>query len=105
MSPVRLLPLFFAALAAVALASRASAATLEVVPRTFSPRVAPATVHAKLERPRRVGIALVTADGRRLGWIARPRMRTSLTLRWSGRLRGQIVADGRYRIEAVARGR
>jgi len=102
MPSLRALPLGLAALAAGALTSAASAATLEVVPRTFSPRVAEATVRLELERPRRVGVALVTRDGRRLGWISRPRMRRTLTMRWSGRLGGQVVADGRYRIEVVA---
>jgi hypothetical protein len=77
------------------------AATLEVVPTEFSPRVGPVTVKLDLAAPRKIGVSLATMRGRHIGWISRPRLRSALTVRWSGRLRGELVEDGRYLVEVV----
>ena len=61
--------------------------------------------HAELPAPARVGVQLATESGRRLGWIVPPQRRRFLTMRWDGRLRGADVAEGRYVIRLVDRGR
>jgi len=94
-----------ALLLALSAPAAAEAASFQVDPKAFSPRAGAVTVRLELTRPRRVGIVLATPDGRRLGWIVRPRMRDSVSLRWQGRIRGEVVADGRYVIEVVSRAR
>ncbi len=93
--------------AAVALLAPAAgvhaAASVAVVPAAFSPRLAQgATISVQLDAPRKLGIALVSARGRRLGWISRPHVRRAVRLTWSGRLHGVSVPDGSYRVVARA---
>jgi hypothetical protein len=89
----------------LAFPSAAQAADLTVAPRDFSPTAKRLRVHAELPAPARVGVQLATESGRRLGWIVPPQRRRFLTMRWDGRLRGADVAEGRYVIRLVDRGR
>ena len=95
----RLVPIVV--LLALALPAAAGAADLTVVPRAFSPDEKRLSVHAELSVPERVGIELVTAAGKPVGWIAAPQRRRFLTLRWNGRLGGAKVPDGEYTVRLV----
>jgi hypothetical protein len=79
-----------------------AATSVAVVPAAFSPRLAQATISVQLDAPRKLGIALVSAGGRRLGWISRPHVRRAVRVTWSGRLHGVSVPDGSYRVVARA---
>jgi hypothetical protein len=83
----------------------AHAAELTVSPRQFSPLERRLEVRADLPRTERVGVQLVTAAGKPVGWLATPQRRRYLRLRWNGRLNGARVPDGPYRIRLVAAGR
>jgi hypothetical protein len=86
---------------ALAFPAGASAAAFEVAPQSFSPRLGGVTVKLELDKPRKVGVALADVSGRRIGWISRPSLRSRVTVRWSGRLRGALVEDGPYLVQAV----
>jgi hypothetical protein len=86
---------------ALAVTPSASAATLTVVPRDFSPKEKRLRIQAALPKVERVGVQLATAEGRVLGWIVEPQQRRFLALRWNGRLRGKRVLDGSYRVRLV----
>jgi hypothetical protein len=88
-------------LAAAVLAPPASAATLTVSTRDFSPKQQKLRITAALPAPARVGVRLTTAAGAPLGWIVEPSARRYLDLRWNGRLGTRRVWDGAYRIVLV----
>ncbi|MDQ3065521.1 MAG: hypothetical protein M3R12_00015 [Actinomycetota bacterium] len=85
--------------------STAGAADLSVAPRDFSPTADRVRIQAALGKPEHVGLQLVTARGRTVGWIAEPQRRRYLTLRWNGRLRGVRVPDGNYVVRLVGNAR
>jgi hypothetical protein len=95
--------LVFAALTALVLAAPAQAATLTLSTQDFSPRRTTVTVTAQLSLERQVGLRLARLDGRSIGWIAPPAPRTTLTLRWDGRVDGRRVPDGTYDLQLVFR--
>ena len=97
--------LALAALLAAVLAPTANAAELTASPADFSPALRKLLVQAKLPRLGRVGVELVTPQGKRIGWIVEPSRRRYLTMRWNGRIHGKLVPDGRYRIRLVSGGR
>jgi hypothetical protein len=90
-----------ALLAVLAAASSASAATLTVSTRDFSPEQTRLRIQAALPQAARVGVQLTRADGRPVGWIVRPSRRRFLDLRWDGRLGARKVWDGAYVIRLV----
>ena len=85
----------------LAFPSTATAADLTIAPRDFSPKAKRLTIHASLPAAARVGIQLVTSQGSPVGWVVPPQRRRFLTLRWNGRLAGQLVPDGRYQLQLV----
>ncbi|MGH3070762.1 MAG: N,N-dimethylformamidase beta subunit family domain-containing protein [Gaiellaceae bacterium] len=87
---------------ALALAPPASAATLTVSTRDFSPKASQLRIQATLPKAERVGVQLTRADGTPMGWIVEPSRRRYLTLRWNGLLGPRHVWDGLYRIRLVA---
>jgi hypothetical protein len=93
--------LLLVALAVLALASPASAATLTVSTQDFSPKQTRLRIQASLPQAARVGVQLARADGRPLGWIVEPSRRRFLDMRWDGRLGTRKVWDGTYRIRLV----
>ena len=93
--------LVLVALAAAVLAPPASAATLTVSTRDFSPKQERLRIKAALPKPARVGVRLTTSTGRPLGWIVEPSVRRFLDLRWNGLLGARRVWDGNYRVVLV----
>jgi hypothetical protein len=79
--------------------------SVAVDPAAFSPHLGRATISVQLDAPRKMSITLVSARGRRLGWIARPHLRRGVRLTWSGRLHGASVPDGSYRVVVRAGGK
>ena len=90
---------------ALAVAPPASAATLDVQPRDFSPKQKRLRIQATLPERASVGVQLTRADGRVLGWIVAPERRRFLDVRWDGRLGTMRIWDGNYRIRLVERDR
>lgn len=88
-------------LAAAVLAPPASAATLTVSTRDFSPTQQRLRIKAALPAPALVGVRLATSSGRPVGWIVEPSRRRFLDLRWNGRLGARRVWDGSYRVLLV----
>ncbi|MGH3001315.1 MAG: hypothetical protein ACRDM1_01350 [Gaiellaceae bacterium] len=84
-------------------AAPAHAATLTVAPRDFSPRHATLQVPAKPTLTRQVGVRLVTAKAKAVGWIAPPARRTARAVEWDGRIRGKRVPDGDHVVRLVYR--
>jgi hypothetical protein len=95
---VRRLPLVVLALA---FAPAAHAATLEIVPRDFSPAQTRLSIDASLSLPRLVGVELTRLNGRHVGWISRPERRQRVLLQWDGRLENAHVHDGRYLVRLM----
>ena len=87
--------------AALAVAPPAAAADLTIAPRDFSPKQKRLRIQASLPQAERVGVQLVRADGRVLGWIVQPERRRFLDFRWNGRLGKRRVQDGVYTIRLV----
>ena len=98
---MRRVALVFAA--AAVYAAPAHAASLSVAPRDFSPEHATLQISATLGVPRQVGVSLVKRNGRRLGWIVPPALRTTLAVGWNGRIDGKRVPDGTYVVKLVFR--
>ncbi len=92
-----------AALAALAVAAPARAATLTVSPSVLNPHRAVLQVQVKLSLRRQVGVQLATLSGRRVGWIVRPSRRRALAIGWDGRIGGRRVKDGRYQVRLLYR--
>jgi hypothetical protein len=92
-------------LAVLAFAPPASAATLKVSTRDFSPKQQRLRIQAALPQALVVGVQLTRADGTALGWVVEPSRRRFLDLRWNGRLGARRVWDGSYRLRLVAGGR
>ncbi len=92
-----------AALAVIAHAQAAPAATLTVAPQNFSPLRATLRVSAELSVDRQVGVRLVTTGGRAVGWIVAPSRRRTLAVGWDGRIGGKRVPDGNYEVRLVYR--
>lgn len=88
-------------IAALAAAPAAHGASLVVVPREFSPRLAALSVSASVPSPQPIGVELARPDGRVVGWLAAPAHRQTLSLLWDGRVEGAPVPDGRYRVRLV----
>src|SRR5919197_75896 len=95
---VRRLPLVVLALA---FAPAAHAATLEIVPRDFSPAQTRLSIDASLSLPRLVGVELTRLNGRHVGWISRPERRQRVLLQWDGRIENAHVRDGRYLVRLM----
>jgi hypothetical protein len=91
------------ALAALALAAPAHAATLTVNKQVFSPRRTTVLVAARLSLVREVGVRLARLDGHPVGWILAPSRRLALTMQWDGTIGGTRVHDGRYLVQLVYR--
>ena len=93
--------LVLVAAAALVLAPAAHAADLTVSPQKFSPKLSTVQITAGLDRTLRVGVRLATSHGRRVGWIAPPARRRTVSIVWPGRLHGHRVHDGFYSVELV----
>jgi N,N-dimethylformamidase beta subunit-like protein len=93
------------ALAALALAPAAKAASIELSTSWFSPNAEPMTIEGQVSRQVRVGVRLASLTGRPLGWLARPARRHQVIVVWDGRLDGRKVRDGYYQAELVVGGR
>ena len=91
------------AVAMLAVAAPAHAASLSVSPTEFSPNHATLRVSAQLTVERQVGVSLVTLSGRQVGWIAAPSRRRVLAVGWDGRINGKRVPDGNYVVRLVYR--
>jgi hypothetical protein len=91
------------ALALLALAPPAHAATLSVSPSNFSPAHSRLTISASLTLPRQFGIQLAQRSGAPVGWIVAPSRRRSLAYGWNGRVSGRRVPDGLYIVRLVYR--
>jgi hypothetical protein len=96
--------LLLALACALALPSTAAAADLTVAPQDFSPKQKRLSIRASLPAAARVGLQLVTSEGRPIGWVVPPQRRRYLTLQWNGRLAGRTVKDGRYELRLVGDG-
>ena len=97
----RFLPVLVLALVA---APAARAATIEVVPRNFSPTAGALAISASVTNVRPIGLELATAKGRPLGWILAPARGSLLSTFWDGRIDGVQVRDGFYRVRLVSAG-
>ena len=95
--------LFLVAVAALAVAAPARAATLTISLHDFSPLHARLTLSAQLTVPRQVGVGLATWTGRPVGWIVAPSRRSELAVGWDGRIGGRLVPDGEYLVRLVYR--
>jgi len=96
------------AIVVVALAcapTAAAAGDLTLSRHDFSPLNNTVRIQAALTKAELAGVQLATEQGKPVGWIVEPQRRRYLTLRWDGRLSGARVADGRYLIRLVERGR
>jgi hypothetical protein len=98
---MRRLGLLVVATLAVAAPAQAAAATLTVTPRDYSPLRAQLQVTASLTVPRQVGVRLTMPNGRTVGWIAPPSLRTALAIGWNGRIAGRRVPNGNYLVRLV----
>ncbi|MFL5927515.1 MAG: N,N-dimethylformamidase beta subunit family domain-containing protein [Gaiellaceae bacterium] len=94
---------FLVAVATLAVAAPAHAASLTVSPTEFSPDHATLKVAAQLTVERLVGVSLVTLSGRQVGWIVAPSRRRVLAFGWDGRIGGKRVPDGNYVVRLIYR--
>jgi N,N-dimethylformamidase beta subunit-like, C-terminal len=92
------------AIAALALAPAAHAATLKMSTTAFSPLSGPMTIEGTIGAPKLLGVRLADVRGRPLGWLDRPQLRSDLLVVWDGRLDAKAVPDGFYRAQLVSGG-
>ena len=91
-------------LAALALGHAANGPSISVSKDAFAPGAGPLTVSAQVDEPARLGIRLANLNGRALGWIDPPAVRSRVVDIWDGTLDGRPVRDGYYQVELVAAG-
>jgi hypothetical protein len=91
-------------IAALLLAPAAHAASLKMSTTAFSPLAGPMTMEGQIGAPKLLGVRLGNAQGRPLGWLDRPQLRSDLLVVWNGRLNGKAVPDGYYQAQLVSGG-
>ncbi len=74
---------------------------LKVSSSRLSTRTGPIDVVAKIATPQFLAVRVLTSAGVAIAWIGGPSYTTTLRFRWDGRVGGQPLADGLYRLEAV----
>jgi N,N-dimethylformamidase beta subunit-like, C-terminal len=92
-------------LGALALGPTQQAASIDVSAKAFAPSAGPLTINARFDRPVRLGIRLARLNGRTLGWIDPPALRSETVDIWDGTVDGRPVPDGHYQAQLVAAGR
>ncbi|MGE5275111.1 MAG: N,N-dimethylformamidase beta subunit family domain-containing protein [Verrucomicrobiota bacterium] len=92
-------------LAALAFGPTQHAATIDLSTKAFAPSAGPLTISAQVDQPVRLGIRLARPNGRAVGWIDPPALRSETVDIWDGTLEGRPVPDGYYQAQLVAAGR
>ena len=92
-------------LAALALGSTGNGASISVSKVAFAPSAGPLTISAQTDDTERLGVRLANVNGRALGWIDPPAVRSHVVDIWDGTLDGRPVRDGYYQVELVVAGR
>ena len=92
------------AIAALLIAPAAHAASVQLSTKSFSPLAGPITIEGQIASPRLLGVRLASSQGKNLGWLDRPRLRSDLLVVWNGRLNSKPLPDGYYQAQLVSGG-